>query len=485
MKRNRIMFAGTKSGTGKTTITCGILRCLKERGMVISSFKCGPDYIDPMFHRKVIGTKSYNLDIFLSGEEAVKEVFLEGSKDSDISVMEGVMGYYDGIGFTEQSSSYEVASLTATPVILIIEAKGMGNSLGALLQGFLKYKKDSRIAGVIFNRLSPVLYEAAQNKCVELGTKCFGYVPELKDIVIESRHLGLLMAEEIQNLGDILSRLSNELEKTVDIEGLLELASEATAVEYSTYIERSGNHDPAKPSKTNTESDLSGYSEGNSSLYRNIYQTSVTRPVKIGVAMDEAFTFYYRENLKLLESLGGEIIPFSPLRDDRLPKELSGLYLGGGYPELHGEGLSKNISIREEIRECIHKGIPVIAECGGFLYLQKELEDKEGKVYEMVGTFSGKAFPTGRLRRFGYVELKAEKDSLLAEKGECLRAHEFHYWDSDIIGEDYLVTKASNGQEWREVIATDRMYAGFPHLYFPGNVKAAWRYLKKAEEYGR
>ncbi|WP_051684995.1 cobyrinate a,c-diamide synthase [Clostridium sp. KNHs205] len=485
MKRNRIMFAGTKSGTGKTTITCGILRCLKERGMVISSFKCGPDYIDPMFHRKVIGTDSYNLDIFLSGEEAVKEVFLEGSKDSDISVMEGVMGYYDGIGFTERSSSYEVASLTDTPVILIIEAKGMGNSLGALLHGFLQYKKDSKIAGVIFNRLSPVLYEAAKNKCEELGTKCFGYVPELKDIVIESRHLGLLMAEEIKNLGDILSRLSRELEKTVDIEGLLELAAEAPAVEYSTCVGKSGKNDSAKPSNINTESDLSKHSQLSGPLYQNIYQTPVIRPVRIGVAMDEAFTFYYRENLRLLESLGGEIITFSPLKDGRLPKDLSGLYLGGGYPELHGERLSKNQSIREEIGECINKGIPVIAECGGFLYLQQELEDKEGKVYEMVGTFSGKAFPTGRLRRFGYLELKAEKDSMLTEKGESLRAHEFHYWDSDIIGEDFLVRKASNGQEWREVIATDRMYAGFPHLYFPGNTKAAWRFLKKAEEYGR
>ncbi len=483
MKRNRIMFAGTKSGTGKTTITCGILKCLQGRGMSISSFKCGPDYIDPMFHRKVIGTDSYNLDIFLSGEEAVKEVFLEGSKDSDISVMEGVMGYYDGIGFTERSSSYEVAALTDTPVVLIIEAKGMGNSLGALLHGFLQYKKDSKIAGVIFNRLSPMLYEAAQNKCEELGTKCFGYVPELKDIVIESRHLGLLMAEEIKNLGDILSRLSNELEKTVDIEGLLELAAEASAVEYSTYIEGNGNNGPVKPSNTNTESDLFKHSELRSPLYRNIYQTPVIRPVRIGVAMDEAFTFYYRENLRLLESLGGEIITFSPLKDGRLPKDLSGLYLGGGYPELHGERLSKNQSIREEIGECINQGIPVIAECGGFLYLQQELEDKEGKVYEMVGTFSGKAFPTGRLRRFGYVELKAEKDSMLAEKGESLRAHEFHYWDSNIIGEDFLVTKASNGQEWREVIATDRMYAGFPHLYFPGNEKAARRFLKKMEGY--
>ncbi|MDF2869602.1 MAG: cobyrinic acid a,c-diamide synthase [Anaerocolumna sp.] len=485
MKRNRIMFAGTKSGTGKTTLTCGILKCLKDRGMVISSFKCGPDYIDPMFHRKVIGTDSYNLDIFLSGENAVKEVFLEGSKESDISVMEGVMGYYDGIGFTERSSSYEVASLTDTPVILIIEAKGMGNSLGALLQGFLHYKKDSKIAGVIFNRLSPVLYEAAKNKCEELGTKCFGYVPELKDIVIESRHLGLLMAEEIKNLEDILSQLSKELEKTVDIEGLLKIAAEAPSVEYSTYLERNENNDTIKPIKTNTESDLSDHSKENSPLYRNIYQIPVARPVRIGVAMDEAFTFYYRENLRLLESFGGEIIPFSPLKDNRLPKDLAGLYLGGGYPELHAERLSENKSIREEIRECINEGIPAIAECGGFLYLQQELEDKEGRIHKMVGALSGKAFPTGRLRRFGYVELKAEKDSLLAEQGDSLKAHEFHYWDSNIIGDDFLVTKASNGQEWREVIATDRMYAGFPHLYFPGNEKAAWRFLKKAEDYGR
>lgn len=484
MSGSRIMFAGTKSGTGKTTITCGILKCLKDMGLSVASFKCGPDYIDPMFHREVIGTDSYNLDSYMAGEDALREVFLAGSKEADISVMEGVMGYYDGIGFTDKCSSYEVAVLTQTPVILIVEAKGMGNSLGAVLQGFLSYKPCSRIAGVIFNRLAIPLYEAAKDKCRELGTACLGYVPELKNINIPSRHLGLLTAGEIEDIEHILSQLGRELVKTVDMEGIIKLADGAGPIEQLHSI---AGGTTAKNSWMTEESSqrAQGKEAGNKDIEKKGMGKLISGNgrIRIAVAMDEAFSFYYRENLKFLEALGGEIVPFSPIRDKKLPEDIKGLYLGGGYPELHGEALQGNISVREEIKAAVARGMPTIAECGGFLYLQDSLQDKEGISWDMVGAIPGEGFPTGKLRRFGYVEIQAGKDCLLGDKGDILRAHEFHYWDSTVNGEDFQVTKASNGQCWKEVIASDSLYAGFPHLYFPGNEKAARRFVSKCREY--
>lgn len=558
MSGSRIMFAGTKSGTGKTTITCGILKCLRDMGLSVASFKCGPDYIDPMFHREVIGTDSYNLDSYMAGEDALREVFLAGSKEVDISVMEGVMGYYDGIGFTDKCSSYEVALLTQTPVILIVEAKGMGNSLGAVLQGFLSYKPCSRIAGVIFNRLAIPLYEAAKDKCRELGTACLGYVPELKNINIPSRHLGLLTAGEIEDIEHILSQLGRELVKTVDMEGIIKLAGGAGPIEQlhstaggttenSWMTEESGqraqgkeaenedthsreagneeankkeakgkgvneketkekaaNENEAKGKEVNEKETKEKAANENDANEKEVEEKNYGKKeignkdigkkgmgklisgngrIRIAVAMDEAFSFYYRENLKFFEVLGGEIVPFSPIRDKNLPEDIKGLYLGGGYPELHGEALQGNISIREEIKAAVAKGMPTIAECGGFLYLQGSLQDKEGVSWDMVGAIPGEGFPTGKLRRFGYVEIQAGKDCLLADKGDILRAHEFHYWDSTANGEDFQVTKASNGQCWKEVIASDSLYAGFPHLYFPGNEKAARRFVSRCREY--
>lgn len=462
MNIDRIMFAGIRSGSGKTTITCGILKCLMDRGLSVASFKCGPDYIDPMFHREVIGTDSYNLDSFLAGEKALGEIFLAGSRNADISVIEGVMGYYDGIGFTDKCSSYEVAALTQTPVILIAEAKGMGNSLGALMKGFLTYKENSYIVGVIFNRLAPTLYEAAREKCRELGIACLGFVPELKNITIQSRHLGLLTTGEIENLENILSQLGEELAKTVDIEKIIKLAEQAPSL---------------MESEQQEEKDCLHLLQYNS---KNAYSSNT---VRIAIAMDSAFLFYYRENLKVLEMLGAELVPFSPMKDKMLPEDCQGLYLGGGYPELYGKELQENQHMRESIKEAIQRGLPTIAECGGFLYLLDSLKDKEGIPYQMVGIIQGEGLPTDKLQRFGYITMRAEKDSLLAEEGDELRAHEFHYWNSTANGEDFEITKVSNGLSWMEGIAKENLYAGFPHLYFPGNEKAVCRFLDKCREY--
>lgn len=447
-KINRVMFAGTNSGCGKTTITCGIMQALLNRGLKVSSFKCGPDYIDPMFHSKVIGTKSSNLDSYFTNESTLKELLYENSLDSQISIMEGVMGYYDGIGLTEEGSAYAISTQTNTPVILIIDAKGMSTSIGAIMEGFLYYKKESNIKGVIFNRLAPTLYDRVKKLSENIGLKAYGYLPAKKDITIESRHLGLVTADELADIKDKLNLLGMTIAETIDLEGILALGESATPITIPTKKEL-----PRKAS------------------------------VKIGVAQDKAFCFYYRENLRLLQLLGAELIYFSPLESKELPKGLNGLYLGGGYPELYGRELSHNIELLNQIKISIQSGLPTIAECGGFMYLHEELEDKDGQVHKMAGVIPGKSYRTERLRYFGYIKMLAREDSLLAKKGEMMKAHEFHYWDSDNKGTAFHIEKAAGDKEWEGVHVTNSFYGGYPHLYFYSNPVLAERFIDKCSEY--
>lgn len=450
-KINRVMFAGTKSGSGKTTITCGILQYLIDRGLRVSSFKSGPDYIDPMFHSKVLGTKSGNLDGFFTDGKVVKELLHNNSANTDISILEGVMGYYDGIGFTQEASSYSLAVQTKTPVILILDAKGMGCSIGAVLKGFLEFQKDSFIRGVIFNRMPASLYPQAKQMAEAEGIKCFGYVPTLKNMELKSRHLGLITAEEIKDLKGLLKGLAEELSKTLDMKGIITLAEQAEPIVVTDVAE--------------VRVDVPG------------------NTLKIAVAMDEAFCFYYKENFSLLEKLGCEIIPFSPLKDTKLPEHISGLLLGGGYPELYAKALSDNHLMLSEIKEKLKNGLPAIAECGGFMYLHEFLKDMEEKEYPMVGFLPGTSYMTGRLQRFGYVEMEAKKDNLLTGAGQSIKAHEFHYGDSDNTGTDFHAKKANKSAEWDCVHATDSLYAGFPHLYFYSNTDMAKRFVKKCYDY--
>jgi cobyrinic acid a,c-diamide synthase len=451
-KINRIIFAATKSGSGKTTITCGILQCLIERGLRVSSFKSGPDYIDPMFHSKVLGTKTGNLDGYFTEGEVLKELLYSNSVDTDISVLEGVMGYYDGIGFTDTASSYALAAQTKTPVILIVDAKGMGCSIGAVLKGFLEFRKDNFIKGVIFNRMPPSLYMQAKEMAEAEGVKCFGFVPTLKNMELKSRHLGLITAQEIKDLQEFIKGLAEELKKTLDIEGIITLAGQAESIEIKD-------------------------SEEDSSVI------GTPPKLKIAVAMDEAFCFYYKENFLLLEKLGCELIYFSPLKDKELPENVGGLLLGGGYPEIYAKALSENTDILKNIKEKLSAGLPAIAECGGFMYLHESLRDMEENEYPMVGFLPGTSFMTGRLQRFGYIEMKAKKDNLLTASGESIKAHEFHYGDSNNCGVDFHALKANKSAEWDCVHATDSLYAGFPHIYFYTHKDMAKRFVEKCYSY--
>ena len=453
MKIPRILLAAGSSGSGKTLITCGLLEALVERGLKTASFKCGPDYIDPMFHSRVIGTKSRNLDTFFTGSEVTKYLLTRNARDCEIAVMEGVMGFYDGVaGTTTTASAYDLAKVTDTPVILIVNSRGMSVSLAAYVKGFLEYKKDSHIKGVIFNQMSPMLYPRMKKLLEEeLGVAVLGYVPKVEDCVIESRHLGLVLPDEIPELKDRLHKLAGVLEETLDIDRILELAGEAPDLL------------DAKP--------------------ESVTDFRLSEPVRIGVAEDEAFCFFYADNFRLLGEMGAEIVPFSPMEDKQLPDDLDGILLYGGYPELNGKKLEQNTTMKDMIREKLKAGMPCMAECGGFMYLHEEMEGMDGNFYQMAGVIPGKAYRTPKLSRFGYVTLTQKKPALGMEDFGEIPAHEFHYFDSENCGGDFHAAKPESKRGWDCIHGTDTMLAGFPHLYYYGNPEVPKAFLKKCLAY--
>ena len=453
MKIPRILLAAGSSGSGKTLITCGLLEALVERGLKTASFKCGPDYIDPMFHSRVIGTKSRNLDTFFTVPEVTKYLLTRNARDCEVAVMEGVMGFYDGVaGTTTRASAYDLANVTDTPVILIVNSRGMSVSLAAYVKGFLEYKKDSHIKGVIFNQMSPMLYPRMKKLLEEeLGVAVLGYVPKVEDCVIESRHLGLVLPDEIPELKARLHKLAGVLEETLDIDRILELAGEAPDLL------------DAKP--------------------ESVTDFRLSAPVRIGVAEDEAFCFFYADNFRLLGEMGAEIVPFSPMEDKQLPDDLDGLLLYGGYPELNGKKLEQNTTMKEMIREKLKAGMPCMAECGGFMYLHEEMEGMDGNFYQMAGVIPGKAYRTPKLSRFGYVTLTQKKPALGMEDFGEIPAHEFHYFDSENCGGDFHAAKPESKRGWDCIHGTDTMLAGFPHLYYYGNPEVPKAFLKKCLAY--
>ena len=489
--RSGILITATGSGCGKTTFVCGLLWLLKRRGLRPCAFKCGPDYIDPSFHRRVLGVPSYNLDPFFTEDKVLRQLYEVHSRENNnhnISVIEGVMGYYDGLGFTDEASSYSVARTLDVPVILMVDCKGMGHSVMPVVEGFVRHRTPSMIQGVVFNRMAPSLYEKAAEEVRALGIIPLGYLPENRDLHLESRHLGLVMADEIQDFTQKIEDIANRMEETVDVDGILQLAQSGGGV----LSEQNIKPAPEKVSGQQVQGSVYlPYSseepmekEGNSA-------------VRIAVARDEAFCFLYEDNLNFLRAHGAEIVPFSPLHDKTIPADCDALYLSGGYPELYAGELSENRSMRQDIKTQIERGLPCIAECGGFLYLHEQMESREeagvnGKrmaaeelqcFQEMVGIIPAKAVNHRRKGHFGYIEVTLEKDCLLGEKGDSLRAHEFHYWESDMRQADLHVYKPGNGSIWTEGLCTETLYAGFPHLYFYGSPKAGERFLAAAGRY--
>ncbi len=433
----RIMIAGTHSGCGKTTVACALLRALARRGLAPSAFKCGPDYIDPMFHSRVIGIPSRNLDGWFCGEGLIN--YLLKKHGGDLAVIEGVMGYYDGVG--EAASSRAAALATGTPAALVIDCKGMSLSLGAVMRGFLSFREPSGIAGFIFNRLPESLVPTAKELCAELNTKYLGRLPYKKELSFESRRLGLVTAAETADLREKLDALADLAEEHILIDELLEAAKAARE----------------RPSAPPVIHKIGG------------------KPPKIAVARDNAFCFYYEDNLDLLREIGCEIAEFSPLADTSLPEGACGLLLGGGYPELYADELSKNKPLLADIRRKIASGLPTIAECGGFMYLCESIGGRA-----MTGVIATDAFETDRLRRFGYITMKTARGSLFGERE--LRAHEFHYCDCGDPGSDCEAVRARGGSYACAHLGPS-LYAGFPHIYLYSCPEAAESFVKKCQEY--
>ena len=442
----RMLIGGTHSGCGKTTIVCAILAALKARGVSVSSFKCGPDYIDPMFHKSIIGAESYNLDSFFCDDNTLRNLLCMNSKNSDISVIEGVMGYYDGVG--GRGSAHSVSMATETPSVVVIDCKGASESIGAVMKGFMDYEVPNRIKGFIFNRLPERLVPLAKELCAKLGTRYFGFFP-VNSFSLESRRLGLVTADEVADLKEKTLELGALAEKHILLDELL-AAAEAPLPEYS----------PLKVKR----------------LFRN------GKP-KIAVAKDKAFCFIYDENLQLLEQLGCEIQFFSPISDEKLPENCCGLFLSGGYPELHADELSANRGMLAAVKSAVASGMPTIAECGGFMYLHEAMKTADGMEHKMAGVLNGTAYETARLQRFGYVTLTACEDSLICRKGQKIAAHEFHYWDSTDCGSSFTARKA-DGREWSCIHGGKSLYAGFPHLYFYTDISIAERFAAACAEFG-
>ncbi|MBU5434725.1 cobyrinate a,c-diamide synthase [Pseudoflavonifractor sp. MSJ-37] len=448
----RLLFTAPASGSGKTTVACAVLQALVRRGMRPVAFKSGPDYIDPMFHTAAIGVPSRNLDLFLMGEAAVRRSLLENSSEQDVAILEGAMGYYDGIALSSQASAWDLACRTRTPAVLVVDGRGAARSLAALVKGFQALEPEHMLRGVILGRVSAMLYPRLK-ACIEAetGLTVYGYLPSMPQCSLESRHLGLVTAEEIPTLREKLSALAEQAERSLDLDGLLRLAWSAEPL----------TEEAAPQIAADTEK---------------------RRPV-IGVARDEAFCFYYADALRFLEELGAELAFFSPMRDEALPEQCSGLYLGGGYPELHGAALTQNISMRRTIRSALQSGMPTVAECGGFLYLHEILTDGEGMDQPMAGAIPARAWDSGKLGRFGYMELTARLSGLLCETGETLTAHEFHYWESSAPGTAFHAQKPLSGRGWDCAWHTPTMYAGFPHFHFCGCPKAAARFVTACARY--
>ena len=433
----RIMICAPGSGSGKTLITCALLRILDRQGLNPASFKCGPDYIDPMFHRNVLGIPSRNLDLFLMGNMGMKKVLCRGSEGRDFGVMEGVMGFFDGQKADSfDGSSYDICANTGTPAILVVNCKGMSLSVVPLIKGFADYDMDGAIQGVILNNVSPMIAASLQAKIEEeTDIPVIGWLPKMPEISLESRHLGLVMPEEIPELCDMIDKVADKLQEHLDLDKLLEIARSAKGI--MALKDFDIRDEDKKPQGT----------------YR------------IGIARDEAFCFYYEENLDMLKQMGAELVPFSPIHDKKLP-EVTHLIIGGGYPELHAKALSENRSMREDILKAAEAGMPILAECGGFLYLQEKLSDPDGNTYDMVGVLPGQSHMTDRLSHFGYVTMSGSKEGLYLGENEEIKAHEFHYYDTTDNGEECLLTKPS-GKSWRGYMTENKVFAGFAHLYYP------------------
>lgn len=452
MTQRRIVLAGTGSGAGKTTLTIGLMAALQRKGYKVQGFKCGPDYIDPTYHTAVTGRASRNLDSWMLPHDTVKEIFQRGSLGADISIIEGVMGFYDGKEATSnKGSTAEISTLLESSVILVVNCQSMARSVAAVVKGFQCFSEESRIAGVIANKVGSeghfrIVKAAIEQEC---GIPVLGYLKREDEVEIPERHLGLVPSIERGELEPLFQRLADLVSATVDLDQVLKIAESTPLTEVET----------------------------------NIFSKKSDPCVTIAIAKDSAFHFYYPENIELLESYGAKCVFFSPLAGERVPEDADGLYIGGGFPEEFAEQLSTNREVLESVRKAIQRGLPTLAECGGFMFLTKQIITTDSQVYPMVGLIPGSVTMQKRLAALGYREVTGTQGNYLLGDGDRVKGHEFHYstFATDRELSHAYQTKGLRGVK-TEGVVQGNLVAGYTHLHFASNPAIVKRWIDKCLE---
>lgn len=447
MRRSRLVIAGAHSGVGKTSVSAGLMSALTRRGLTVQPWKVGPDYIDPAFHTFITGRPSRNLDAWILGETKVMESFLANAPApaEGLSVIEGVMGLFDGHVRDGAGSSAHVAQILSAPTVLIINGASIARSAAAMVHGYDHFLPGFSLAGVIINMVSSESHYQLLKDFVEKEAKipCFGFLRKNPDLVLESRHLGLIPSVEVADLAKRLNLLAEEAASTLDLDGLIKLAESAPEIT-AVLPKKSGG----------------------------------AVKVRLGVARDRAFNFYYQDGLDLLARCGAELVFFSPLDDSCLPSYLDGLYIGGGFPEVFAAGLEANVTMRRSIKEALENGLPAYAECGGLMYLGRFLTDHDGRTFSMVDFFPHDTVMTEQLQNFGYAEVTFDRPTVLGPAGTVIRAHEFHH--SKIIGPEpryALSIKKSPARGWPGGVVRQNVLAAYPHLHFEANPDLAVNFI--------
>ena len=447
----RLVIAATQSGSGKTTLVTGILAALRAQGVRVQSYKVGPDYIDPGYHALASGRPAHNLDTWLMPAERLREIFARTADGADLALIEGVMGLYDG-GRKGVSSTAAIAKLLDAPVLLVIDAKSMGASAAAIALGFRLYDPEVRLAGVLLNRLGSDTHEAMIREAMaKIDMPVLGAIRRDAALTMPERHLGLLPAEENEER-DIVAKMGEMASQAVDLAAVRKLAADAP------------------PFILPKESLFSAEKKAQGSK------------VRIAVARDEAFSFYYPESLEVLESFGAEFTFFSPLKDAALP-EADGVLLGGGFPEMFAEELAANAPMRSSVREAGAAGMPIYAECGGYMYLTEKLVDFDGKEHAMAGVIPAAVQMSRKLQMVGYVEAELCSDTVLGLQGTKLRGHEFHFsTELAQAGADvpraFMFTRMRNGARYAAGYAKGAVLGSYLHLHFAGCPEAAKSFVE-------
>ena len=443
-KVRAVVIAGATSGAGKTTITTGIIGGLVKRGLWVQPFKAGPDYIDPSYHTEVAQRPSRNLDTWMLPQEAVIELFQRASSGADISLVEGVMGLYDGHSVSNEiGSTAELAKVLGLPVLLVLDAYGAARSLAAMALGYKNFDPKLNLAGVIFNNIGSeshyqICREAVANAT---GLAVLGYLPRRDDLVLPERHLGLVPMAETPAAQDFFSRLTAQVEMTIDLDKIMAIAAQASPLKTTAMLF------PESPQP---------------------------KQVRIAIARDKAFSFYYQDNLDLLEAWGAELLPFSPLTDTALPEGIDGIYLGGGFPEIYARELAQNRPILAALRQANQNALPIYAECGGLMYLGHSLRDISGQEHQMVGLLPVASHLDGTNLVLGYRTVRALSDGPILKHDEELRGHEFHWSRLDREPKQeaaYWVLE----QGRREGFQIGNVLASYIHLHFASRKDLAQR----------